>query len=47
MVLILLDGGDKAAMVDMPYEDVDMNKGATAGVVTDKSGKDWDCTNKQ
>ena len=36
MVLILLDGSDKAAMADMPYENVDMNKGATASVVTDK-----------
>ena len=36
MVLVLLDGSDKAAMADMPYENVDMNKGATASVVTDK-----------
>ena len=36
MVLILLDGRDKAAMADMPYENVGMNKGATASVVTDK-----------
>ena len=43
MVFIVLDGSDKAAMADMPYENVDMNKGATAGVATDKEV----CTNKQ
>ena len=36
MVFILLDCDDKAAMADMPYEDVEMNKGPTASVVTDK-----------